>query len=580
MRRQLQFLRDYKKESIIGPLFKMLEACFELIVPLVMANIIDIGIGSQDKSYIMTMGGVLVLLGIVGLVCSLTAQYFAAKAAMGFGSALRNALYAHISCFSYEELDKVGMPTLITRMTSDVNQVQTGVNIVLRLFLRSPFLVVGAVIMAFTIHVKMGILFLLSVPVIGAVVFGIIHVTIPLYKKAQGTLDQIARSTRENLIGVRVIRAFRGQQKERKAFRETNESLYDTQVHVGAISSLMNPLTYILVNLAIILIIYIGGMEVDKGILTTGEVYALVNYMTQILLALIAMANLITSITKATASSIRLNEVFDTEPGMSEGEHDFSEMSAEDGPKVQFDHVSFAYGGSEEEALSDVTFEARAGQTIGIIGGTGAGKSTLVNLLPRFYDATKGSVKINGCDVGEYTYSSLREMIGVVPQKAVLFRGTIRDNMKWGKKDATDEEIMEALRIAQAEEFVMAKPDGLDEMIAAGGKNLSGGQRQRLTIARAIVAKPEILILDDSGSALDYATDAALRKAIRSLPFDMTVFIVSQRAASIMHADQIVVLEDGKTVGIGTHEQLLEHCETYQEICMSQLSKEEVRNHA
>ena len=580
MRRQLQFLRDYKKESIIGPLFKMLEACFELIVPLVMANIIDIGIGSQDKSYIMTMGGVLVLLGIVGLVCSLTAQYFAAKAAMGFGSALRNALYAHISRFSYEELDKVGMPTLITRMTSDVNQVQTGVNIVLRLFLRSPFLVVGAVIMAFTIHVKMGILFLLSVPVIGAVVFGIIHVTIPLYKKAQGTLDQIARSTRENLIGVRVIRAFRGQQKERKAFRETNESLYDTQVHVGAISSLMNPLTYILVNLAIILIIYIGGMEVDKGILTTGEVYALVNYMTQILLALIAMANLITSITKATASSIRLNEVFDTEPGMSEGEHDFSEMSAEDGPKVQFDHVSFAYGGSEEEALSDVTFEARAGQTIGIIGGTGAGKSTLVNLLPRFYDATKGSVKINGCDVGEYTYSSLREMIGVVPQKAVLFRGTIRDNMKWGKKDATDEEIMEALRIAQAEEFVMAKPDGLDEMIAAGGKNLSGGQRQRLTIARAIVAKPEILILDDSGSALDYATDAALRKAIRSLPFDMTVFIVSQRAASIMHADQIVVLEDGKTVGIGTHEQLLEHCETYQEICMSQLSKEEVRNHA
>ena len=549
----IPYLKGYKKESVIGPLFKLLEACFELIVPLVMAKIIDVGIENRDMLYILKMGGVLILLGVIGLACSLTAQYFAAKAAVGFGTELRHDLFRHISTLSYQEIDQVGSATLVTRMTSDINQVQSGVNLVLRLFLRSPFIVVGAVVMAFTVNFRLAWIFVVAVPLLSIVIYGIMMITIPIYKKVQKGLDQILLTTRENLAGIRVIRAFRTQKEEQKAFEKESHTLMQDQLRVGWISALMNPLTYLIVNGAIIVLVWAGAFEVNTGKVSQGEMIALVSYMTQILIALVALANLIVSFTKALASAGRINEVFD--------------------------HVQFRYHGSKEPALSDVTFSVSKGETVGIIGGTGSGKSTLVNLIPRFYDASEGRVLFDGADVKEYPMEKLRGKIGIVPQKATLFRGTIRANIQWGKQDATDEEIYEALEIAQAKEFVQEKPKALDTMISQGGKNLSGGQRQRLTIARALVRKPEVLILDDSASALDFATDAKLRKAIAERTKDMTVFLVSQRAASILHADKIIVMDDGMVAGIGTHQQLLKTCEVYREICYSQLSKEEVEQY-
>lgn len=576
MRKLLRYLRNYKKESIIGPLFKLLEACFELIVPLVMANIIDIGIKNQDMPYIWKMGAVLLLFGVLGLTCSLTAQYFAAKAAVGFGTELRHDLFSHIGTLSYTEIDHAGSATLVTRMTSDINQVQSGVNLVLRLFLRSPFIVVGAMVMAFTISVKVSLIFVVAVPLLALVIYGIMVVTIPLYKKVQRGLDQILLSTRENLSGIRVIRAFRTQTEEVKSFSEENNHLVNLQMLVGKISALLNPATYVIVNVATIAIVWFGGKQVYKGTLSQGEVIALVNYMSQILLALVALANLIVSFTKAIASASRINEVFDLHSsivdGVQEQQHDGQQEA------VRFEHVSMSYNG-KEEAISDISFTVKRGETIGIIGGTGSGKSTLVNLIPRFYDAARGKVFINGNDVKKYKLEALRKKIGVVPQKAVLFQGTIRDNMKIGNENATDEIIHHALEIAQAME-VVEKKGGLDGKISQNGKNLSGGQRQRLTIARAIVRDPEILILDDSASALDFATDAKLRKAIAESTDEMTVFIVSQRVSSVMQADQIIVLDDGEMAGIGTHQELLRTCNVYQEICRLQLVQEEVECHA
>lgn len=576
MRKLLRYLRNYKKESIIGPLFKLLEACFELIVPLVMANIIDIGIKNQDMPYIWKMGAVLLLFGVLGLTCSLTAQYFAAKAAVGFGTELRHDLFSHIGTLSYTEIDHAGSATLVTRMTSDINQVQSGVNLVLRLFLRSPFIVVGAMVMAFTISVKVSLIFVVAVPLLALVIYGIMVVTIPLYKKVQRGLDQILLSTRENLSGIRVIRAFRTQTEEVKSFSEENNHLVNLQMLVGKISALLNPATYVIVNVATIAIVWFGGKQVYQGTLSQGEVIALVNYMSQILLALVALANLIVSFTKAIASASRINEVFDLHSsivdGVQEQQHDGQQEA------VRFEHVSMSYNG-KEEAISDISFTVKRGETIGIIGGTGSGKSTLVNLIPRFYDAARGKVFINGNDVKKYKLEALRKKIGVVPQKAVLFQGTIRDNMKIGNENATDEIIHHALEIAQAME-VVEKKGGLDGKISQNGKNLSGGQRQRLTIARAIVRDPEILILDDSASALDFATDAKLRKAIAESTDEMTVFIVSQRVSSVMQADQIIVLDDGEMAGIGTHQELLRTCNVYQEICRLQLVQEEVECHA
>ena len=581
MRNLLIYLKDYKKESIIGPLFKLLEATFELIVPVIMARIIDIGIKNQDTLYIWKMGAVLVIFGILGLTCSLLAQYFAAKAAVGFGTALRHDLFWHIENLSHAEIDKAGSSTLVVRMTSDVNQVQSGVNLVLRLFLRSPFIVVGALVMAFTINWKAAMVFVVTVPLLAFVIYGIMVITIPLYKKVQRELDEVLLTTRENLTGVRVIRAFRTQKLERETFKHKSDVLMAIQMHVGKISASLNPLTYIIVNAGIIAVIWFGGIQVNVGDMTQGEVIALVNYMTQTLLALVALANLIITFTKALASAGRINEVFAMKPGIVDGNEKESAVQQTEEPKtaVSMEDVTFYYQKSKEPALEHISFTAKKGETIGIIGGTGSGKSTLVSLIPRFYDVTEGRVFVNGKDVREYKVENLRSKVGMVPQKAVLFHGTIRDNMKMGREDASDEEIFEALKTAQALEIVENKPGKLDTVLSEGGKNLSGGQRQRLTIARALVRNPEVLILDDSASALDFATDANLRKAIAEDTNNMTVFIVSQRAASIMHADKIIVLDDGQMVGYGTHQELLKQCEVYQEICYSQFSKEEVQDH-
>lgn len=585
------YLKEYKKESIIAPLFKMLEASFELFVPLVMAAIVDTGIRNQDTGYILKMGAILVVLAIIGLTCSITAQYFAAKASVGFGKSVRHDLFAHINSLSYAEIDKAGTSTLITRMTNDINQLQSGVNMFLRLFLRSPFIVVGAMVMAFTVDVKAAWVFVVAIPLLSVVVFGIMLYSIPLYQKVQKALDKVLLMTRENLVGARVIRAFCRQEDEEKDYREGSDSLMGMQTFVGKISAVMNPVTYIIVNAAIIAIIWIGGVQVDIGNLTQGEVIALVNYMSQILVELVKLANLIILLTKAFACSKRVGEIFAMEPSVVEVvssslKNDISKDLEESKKveqidtadkrtktadnKVEFKNVTFTYEGAKEPALSKLSFVAKKGQTIGIIGGTGCGKSTLVNLIPRFYDATEGEILVDGVNVKAYTFNQLRDNIGIVPQKAVLFNGTIADNMRWGKVDATKEEMDKAIAIAQGSDVVASKKNGLEEMILQGGKNLSGGQRQRLTIARALVKEPKILILDDSASALDFATDAKLRKAIKEETQDMTVFIVSQRAASIKHADQIIVLEDGEMAGLGTHEELLQTCEVYQEIVKSQ----------
>lgn len=574
MRKLLVYLKDYKKESALAPLFKMLEAAFELFVPLVVAAIIDKGITTGDSGYVLRMGLILISLGIVGLVCSITAQYFAAKAAVGFSTKLKHALFGHIQSLSFTEIDTLGTSTMITRMTSDTNQVQNGVNMVLRLFLRSPFIVFGAMIMAFTIDVKAAMIFVVTIPLLSIVVFGIMILTMPMYRKVQANLDRVLGSTRENLTGARVIRAFSKEQEETEHFEKENAALADMQLFVGKISALTNPVTYIIINAATIILLYTGAVRVDEGSITQGEVVALVNYMSQILIELVKLANLIITITKALACANRIESVFEMQSSMEWKEASESNGKAEGDLSVEFDHVSLTYAGAGAESLSDIDFRAKRGQTIGIIGGTGSGKSSLVNMIPRFYDATKGEVRVDGRNVKDYSMEELREKIGVVLQKAVLFQGTIRENLLWGKGDATEEDLWQAVETAQAREFVEQKDGKLDAPVAQEGRNLSGGQRQRLTIARALVGHPDILILDDSASALDYATDAALRKAIKELEGEMTVFIVSQRASSIRYADQIIVLDDGCMVGIGTHDELLRSCEVYQEIYYSQFPKE------
>ena len=573
MKSLLRYLGSYKKESILAPLFKLLEALFELFVPLVMARIIDIGIKNGDIVYILKMGGLLILLGIIGLVCSLTAQYFAAKAAVGFGTALRHDLFQHIQSLSYSEVDTVGTSTLITRMTSDINQVQAGVNLFLRLFMRSPFIVFGAMIMAFTIDWKVAMIFVITIPALSVVVFGIMLVSIPMYRKVQSRLDRVTQLTRENLVGARVIRAFNRQKDERENFTEANALLMKVQVFVGKITALLNPVTYIIINVAIVVLLWVGANQVNNGIILQGAVVALVNYMSQILVELVKLANLIINITKSLACANRIQNVMELKPSLTEySTTEVKETNSEN--YIEFDHVTFAYQNAKEPSLTDISFKVKKGQTIGIIGGTGSGKSSLINLIPRFYDATKGKITVDGTDIKRYPLNQIRTMVGIVPQKAVLFKGTIAENMRWGKKDATEAEMMEALKTAQAAEIVEGKEGGLNADILQGGKNLSGGQRQRLTIARALVKKPEILILDDSASALDYATDAKLRKAIKKMDRNMTVFIVSQRSTTIQYADQIIVLDDGKMVGIGKHEELLQSCEVYQEIYYSQFPKE------
>lgn len=573
MRKLLVYLKDYKKESILAPLFKMLEASFELFVPLVMAAIMNQGIQQKDLPFIWKMAGILLLLAVVGLSCSLTAQYFAAKAAVGFAAKLKAALFSHIQRFSFSEIDEAGTATLITRMTSDMNQVQNGVNMVLRLFLRSPFIVLGAMVMAFIVDWKGALVFVVAIPLLSIVVFGIMLITIPRFRKVQEGLDRVLGITRENITGVRVIRAFHQEEEEEKRFHISNEDLTRLQLIVGRISAVMNPVTFIIVNAAVIALLFIGGEQVDTGHLTQGEVVALVNYMNQILVELVKLANLIITITKAVACGNRIQAVFEMEVSQ-----EFSETEAEENRKeeiiVAFEDVSFAYRNAGDEALSHINLQVKRGDTIGIIGGTGSGKSTLVHLLPRFYDVTKGRIRIDGVDIMEYPKDQLRNKIGIVMQKAVLFKGTIRENLLWGNENATEEQLQRALRIAQGLEVVERKEGGLDARITQGGKNLSGGQRQRLTIARALVREPEILILDDSTSALDYATDARFRKALSELSPKPTIFLVSQRTASIQNADRIVVLDDGEVAGIGTHEELLEHCEVYQEIYHSQNQKE------
>ena len=573
MKKLLVYLKGYEKETVLAPLFKMLEALFELFVPLVMAAVIDVGIGGHDRGYVIRMCLVLIALGVIGLACSITAQYFAAKAATGFSTVLRRELFAHIQSLSYTEMDNLGTSTLITRMTSDINQVQSGVNLVLRLFLRSPFIVFGAMIMAFTVDVKAAMIFVVAIPMLSVVVFGIMIWTMPLYRRVQGALDKVLGLTRENLTGVRVIRAFCLEEQEQTHFREKNERLTDMQKFVGKISGLMNPLTYIIVNGAVVVLLHTGAIRVDQGIITTGAVVALVNYMNQILVELVKLANLIINITKSVACGNRIQSVLEIPSSMKNG----SDTNLDRADEVVFDHVGLTYAQAGTESLTDIDFSAKAGQTIGIIGGTGSGKSSLVNLIPRFYDATAGAVKINGKNVKDFDLETLRKMVGIVPQKAVLFKGTIEDNLRWGKKDATEEELWEALETAQAAEFVRERADGLQAKIDQGGKNLSGGQRQRLTIARALVGHPGILILDDSASALDFATDAALRKALREMKGNPIVFIVSQRTSSIHHADQIIVLDDGMVAGIGTHQELLENCPVYQEIHYSQFDRKEER---
>lgn len=568
MKKLLIYLKDYRRESLLGPLFKLLEAGLDLIVPLVIAALIDTGIEQNDPAYIARMCLVLVGLGIVGLGAAIIAQYYAAKASVGFVTKLRHALFAHVQRLSYSELDALGSATIITRMTSDMNQVQNGVNLALRLLLRSPFIVFGAAIMAFTIDVPSALVFAVAIPVLFAVVFAIMLLCIPLYKKVQALLDRVLGTTRENLTGVRVIRAFRKEQDEEAEFSRRNEALTKMQKFVGRISALMNPLTFVVVNLAVVWLIHTGAVRVEAGLLTQGAVVALYNYMSQILVELIKMANLILTLTKAVACGNRIQAVLELQPQMHAPEQMPAPVSTE--AAVEFRHVDFRFYDAAENALSALDFTVAAGQTVGIIGGTGSGKSTLVNLIPRFYDTTGGSVLVNGVDVRDYPVKALRSMIGIVPQKAVLFHGTIRDNLRWGREDATDAELMEAAAAAQAAEIIQGKAGGLDANIEQGGRNLSGGQRQRLTIARALVRKPQILILDDSASALDLATDAALRKALAALPFHPTTFIVSQRTASLRHADRILVLDDGQLVGAGTHEELLTTCPIYREIYDSQ----------
>lgn len=571
MKKLLIYLKDYKKESILAPLFKMLEATFELLIPLVVASIIDVGIGNGDRTYIIKMCLIMVILGIVGLACSITAQFYAAKAAVGFATKLRHALFAHIQSLSFTEIDTIGTSTMITRMTSDINQVQSGVNLVLRLFLRSPFIVFGAMIMAFTVDVKAALVFAGAIPLLSIVVFGIMLISIPLYKKVQEALDKVLLLTRENLTGVRVIRAFGMEETERERFATSNLLLLKVQKYVGKISALMNPITYVIINGAVIALIWIGGVRVYDGVITQGEVVALVSYMSQILVELIKLANLIITVTKAIACGNRIQAVFEIETSLKEQES--SEAVKTESPRVSFQKVGLTYSGNSEESLSDIDFEVQRGETVGVIGGTGSGKTSLVHLIPRFYDATRGKVLVDGRDVKDYPFKELRDKIAIVLQKSVLFSGTIRENLLWGREDATEEELQEALTISQAKEFVEKKEKGLETMISQGGKNLSGGQRQRLAIARALVKKPEILIMDDSASALDFATDAALRKAIREMKNPPTVFIVSQRAASVLQADKILVLEDGRIAGMGTHEELLSDCEVYREIYYSQAEK-------
>lgn len=571
LKKLLVYMKEYKKESILGPLFKLLEATFELLVPLVMASVIDVGIHNRDQNYIIRMCLLLVGLGVVGLICSITAQYFSAKASVGFAANLRRALFSHIQSLSFTEMDRVGGATLITRMTSDVNQVQNGVNLTLRLLLRSPFVVFGAMVMAFTVDWKAALVFAAVIPLLAAVVFGIMLWTMPRYKKVQAGLDRVLGITRENLTGVRVVRAFGREEAETRRFQESNRELTNLQVFVGRISSLMNPLTFVLINVAAAVLIWVGAVRVDAGFLTQGAVVALLNYMSQILVELIKMANLIINISKALACANRISNVLETESTLASPVS--PKASGEERGTVVFENVSLTYAGAGAPSLTNLSFRAGPGETIGIIGGTGSGKSTVVNLIPRFYDVTEGRVLVDGVDVREYDVNVLRGKIGAVMQKAVLFAGTIRENLLWGREDAGEEELWQALETAQAREFVEQKPGKLEEAVSQGGKNLSGGQKQRLTIARALVRRPEILILDDSASALDFATDAKLRKAIREMPEAPTVFLVSQRASSLQYADQIIVLDDGEAVGIGTHSELLESCEVYREIYESQFQK-------
>ncbi len=574
MKSLLKYLKDYRKETILAPLFKLLEASFELIVPLVMAAIIDTGIGTGDRGYIIKMCGVLILLAVVGLASAITAQWFAAKAATGFSEKVRHALFAHIQELSFSQVDQFGTDTLITRMTSDVNQVQNGVNLVLRLFLRSPFIVFGAMIMAFTVDVKAALIFVVTIPALSVVVFGIMLWTMPLYRKVQGRLDRIMTATRENLTGVRVIRAFGKENEEIQSFRDSNAQLSHMQQHVGKISGLMNPATYIIVNLATVYLIYTGAVRVDIGVLTQGQVVALLNYMSQILVELIKLANLIIQVTKAAACGDRIADILKVDPDMEDGR--LGAEAVRDGEyAVEFRDVSLSYGGGAEKALEHISFRVRRGETVGIIGGTGSGKSSLVNLIPRFYDAGEGEILVGGHNVKDYQQEQLRSRIGVVLQKAVLFKGTIAQNLSFGKINPTPAEMDEALTISQAKEYVDLKPGGTAFELEQNGRNLSGGQKQRMTIARALIRKPDILIMDDSASALDFATDAKLRMAIREMSKTLTTFIVSQRAASVQYADQILVLDDGRLVGIGTHEELLAGNSVYQEIYYSQFPKED-----
>lgn len=592
MRKLLRYIKDYRKECVLAPLFKMLEASFELFIPLVVAAIIDHGIGDGDKGYIYRMGGIMVLLGVIGMVCAVTAQYFSAKAAVGFATRVKSALYRHIQTLSYTEIDTLGTSAMITRMTSDMNQIQTGVNLTLRLLLRSPFVVFGAMIMAFTVNAKAAMVFVVIIPLLCIVVFGIMLFNIPMYKKVQGKLDKVLGSTRENLTGARVIRAFNQQQEEIQNYQESTNELNKVQLFAGKISGLMNPVTYVIINGGIIALIWSGAIQVDSGVISQGELTALVNYMSQILVELVKMANLIISITKAVACGNRVQAVFEIQPSMAYGKRradgedrdcqagikgEGCQFGADDRkcqPLYEVKNVSLHYANAGAESLSGLNFTVNPGETVGIIGGTGAGKTSLVNLIARFYDATEGEVLLKGQPIREYSQEALRDMIGIVPQKAVLFAGTIEENLRWGKKDASEEELNRALEISQSKEFVDQKPEGMKSKVEQGGRNLSGGQRQRLTIARALVKEPEVLILDDSASALDFATDAKLRKAIREMKNSPTVFIVSQRASSIQYADKIIVLEDGEMAGIGTHEQLLESCPVYQEIYYSQFPKE------
>lgn len=577
MLKLIKYLKGYTLQSILAPLFKFLEACFELTVPIVMANIVDIGVKNSDSGYVWKMGIILVILGVLGLAAAITAQYFSAKAALGFGTALRRDFYRHLNTLSHAEIDKIGTATMITRITNDINQAQTGVNMFLRLFLRSPFIVIGAIVMCLTVNVELTLIFAVAAPILGLIIYLIMTKTIPGYKRIQGRLDKVSLLTRENLSGVRVIRAFSRQKNEKQDFDQETSELMAAQVRVGRISALLNPLTFVVVNLAIAAILWFGGGSVNSGTITQGELIALVNYMNQILLALIALANLIIILTKASASASRVNDMFGIHSTISD-EGNTVQTAADNAPSVEFKNVTFGYH-ADKPSLEGLSFSIEKGETVGIIGGTGSGKTTLVNLIPRFYDVTVGEVLVDGVNVKKYPIEQLRNKIGIVPQRAMLFKGTIRSNMQWGKSSAADEEIWKALETAQAAEFVKKLPDGLDSVVEQGGRNFSGGQRQRLTIARAVVMKPEILILDDSASALDFATDAALRSALKTDISETSVFIVSQRASGIQHADKIIVLDDGKPIGIGKHGELLSSCPVYREICLSQMSEQEIENH-